>query len=249
MFWWGRNPNPAGRPCGSWRRWWWVERWPARTGWGTSFRTSSRWCPPCLWASRRGAAGANRWPPARRWTVTTNNHSTRVRLQRHFPTLWGDKIGRSEFPAESSRSFWTQVSEGYSGFAVCHTCAFKATMIVWDCRVCLCAALFISSHRGTKAANSSHTSALSLMSLTFIKHVWLPLWWCHSRIMNEGVSSEEKMRAGTWQPTSSTESPRHGMFLSLSSSLSPRQTLPRDVPELTRALTDVLELSNTLYTR
>lgn len=89
-----------------------------------------------------------------------------------------------------------QVSEGYSGVAVCHTCAFKATMIVWDCWVCLCAALFISSHRGTKAANSSHTSALSLMSLTFIKRVWLPLWWCHSRIMNEGVSSEEK---GTWE--------------------------------------------------
>lgn len=121
---------------------------------------------------------------------------------------------------------------------------------LWDCWVCLCAALFISSHRGTKAANSSHTSALSLMSLTFIKHVWLPLWWCHRRIMNEGVSSEEKMRAGTWQPTSSTERPRHREREEASErNTRDKQLMPRDVPEPTRALTDVLLLSNTLYTR
>lgn len=134
MFWWGRNPNPARRPCGSWQRWWWVEHWPARTGWGTWCRTSSRWCPPCLWVSKTGATGEGRWPSAQRWTVTTNNHSTHVRLGRHFLTLWGGKLAaftqtKLWIPAESSRSFWMQVSEGYSGVTVCHTCAFKATMV------------------------------------------------------------------------------------------------------------------------
>ncbi len=165
-FWWGRNPNPARRPCGSWQRWWWVERWPTQRGWGTWCRTSSRWCPRCLWVSRRGAAGADRSPSAQRWTVTTNNHTHTCKtfIDGIFYFVKG-KIGsiqteKKKLTVTLNAGLW-----GYSAFTDCQHVRYDyngaadrceiASVFVWNP-----AALFISSHHGTKAANCSHTSAL-----------------------------------------------------------------------------------------
>ncbi len=167
-FWWGRNPNPARRPCGSWQRWWWVERWPTQRGWGTWCRTSSRWCPRCLWVSRRGAAGADRSPSAQRWTVTTNNHSTRVRLHRRYFLLcerenWQHSDRKKKLTVTLNAGLWRLLRfygppnmcvYDYNGAA--DRCEIAKCVCVKPCSIVY---LFTSWHKSSKL--QSYISSLS----------------------------------------------------------------------------------------
>lgn len=78
-----------------------------------------------------------------------------------FPTSWGGKLyvfTHTKLWIPSGKAHGRSECKFLKVTLVC-TCAFKTTMMVWDCRVCLCAALFISSHRGSK--QQSYISSLS----------------------------------------------------------------------------------------